>query len=259
MRYRAGDTVRILHPQHNGEVRPVACKLDGLLFFSGVDGPKRSNSYAHAPATRAALRARTRRETASTAGVCASSPTANARRARARPPPSSSPVPASSPTCPTASGHPYLQQHRHQARPCRPRSARLPAARRSPWTPTISPPTSRGCPTTPPGPAVYAASTSNRRSRAHRRILLGGGVLPVPQRGQQIAFGELIALVDRVQYSCMDAGCIATRDHQELPVKIDLRLLLTKATRQGNYEPYEFHSILSELPSVTDLCATGPW
>lgn len=38
MRYNAGDTVRILHLQHQGEVLPVSCKMDGLLFFSGVDG-----------------------------------------------------------------------------------------------------------------------------------------------------------------------------------------------------------------------------
>ncbi|MFF9436335.1 hypothetical protein ACF1BP_21635 [Streptomyces sp. NPDC014735] len=38
MRYRAGDTVRILHPQHQGEIRAVTCKMDGLLFFPGVDG-----------------------------------------------------------------------------------------------------------------------------------------------------------------------------------------------------------------------------
>ncbi|WP_329020326.1 hypothetical protein [Streptomyces sp. NBC_01601] len=37
-RYRAGDTVRILHPHHYDETREVACLLDGLLFFSGVDG-----------------------------------------------------------------------------------------------------------------------------------------------------------------------------------------------------------------------------
>lgn len=38
MIYRAGDTVRILHPQCHGAVRTVSCKLDGLLFFSGIDG-----------------------------------------------------------------------------------------------------------------------------------------------------------------------------------------------------------------------------
>ncbi|WP_274036659.1 hypothetical protein [Streptomyces sp. MMBL 11-1] len=38
LRYYAGDTVRILHPQHQGEVLPVICKKDGLLFFLGVDG-----------------------------------------------------------------------------------------------------------------------------------------------------------------------------------------------------------------------------
>ncbi|MFG3403658.1 hypothetical protein [Streptomyces sp. NPDC048142] len=85
------------------------------------------------------------------------------------------------------------------------------------------------------------------------------GELPVPRRGDRIAFGELITVVDRVQYSCMDAGYIATRDHEEFPVKIDLWLRLTKATRQGKYELQEFHSILSELPSVTDLCVTGLW
>ncbi|MGW5928807.1 hypothetical protein ACWF2L_21540 [Streptomyces anulatus] len=83
------------------------------------------------------------------------------------------------------------------------------------------------------------------------------GELDVPRRGDRIAFGELITVVDRVQYSCMDAGYIATTDHEASPVKIDLWLRLTKATRQGKYTPPEFHSMLSELPSVTDLYVTG--
>ncbi|MER6125358.1 hypothetical protein ABT173_22535 [Streptomyces sp. NPDC001795] len=37
-RYKAGDTVRILHPAARDQVLDVACLLDGLLFFPGIDG-----------------------------------------------------------------------------------------------------------------------------------------------------------------------------------------------------------------------------
>lgn len=37
-RYKAGDTVRILHPGARDQVLDVACLLDGLLFFPGIDG-----------------------------------------------------------------------------------------------------------------------------------------------------------------------------------------------------------------------------
>lgn len=83
------------------------------------------------------------------------------------------------------------------------------------------------------------------------------GDLPLPRRRDHIAFGELITVVDTVQYSCMDIGHIVASDHEEPPVKIDLWLRLTKATREGRYAPHEFHSILSELPSVSNLCVTG--
>ncbi|WP_439681531.1 hypothetical protein [Embleya sp. MST-111070] len=83
------------------------------------------------------------------------------------------------------------------------------------------------------------------------------GELPLPRKGERIAFGELITLVESVTYSCLDAGYIATRDHEIDDVEVYLRVRLGMAGRKAGYRPAEFYTILSRLPSVSGLHVTG--
>ncbi|MGP3691056.1 hypothetical protein ACTVZO_41390 [Streptomyces sp. IBSNAI002] len=83
------------------------------------------------------------------------------------------------------------------------------------------------------------------------------GSLPLPRKGDRVAFGELITVVDSVTFTCLDTGYIATRDHEIDDVEVHLGLRLAKAARKAEYRPAEFHTILSQLPSVSGLHVTG--
>ena len=83
------------------------------------------------------------------------------------------------------------------------------------------------------------------------------GDVPLPRRGDQVTLGELILSVSRVRYVCWDAEYIASRDYPIRPVEVELRLKLSKHTHRCRHSPREFHAILSELPSITELHVTG--
>ncbi|MEU5430805.1 hypothetical protein AB0H73_35105 [Streptomyces olivoreticuli] len=68
------------------------------------------------------------------------------------------------------------------------------------------------------------------------------GELPLPRRGDRIAFGELITVVDEVMYK--------VTEHQ-FP-DVELRLRLSKQTRKGAYSLAEIRSVLSPLLGVID-------
>lgn len=83
------------------------------------------------------------------------------------------------------------------------------------------------------------------------------GNLPLPRKGDRIALGELITIVESVTFSCLDTDYVATRDHELDDVEVHLWLRLGKRERRGGYRPAEFHTILSQLPSVSGLHVTG--
>ncbi|MBV9025905.1 MAG: hypothetical protein JO362_19435 [Streptomycetaceae bacterium] len=83
------------------------------------------------------------------------------------------------------------------------------------------------------------------------------GDVPLPRRGDRVTLGELILSVGRAQYVCSDTEYIASRDYPVRPVEVELQLKLSKHTRRCRRTPQEFHTILSALPSVTDLHVTG--
>ncbi|GAA3087338.1 hypothetical protein GCM10020000_87710 [Streptomyces olivoverticillatus] len=70
--------------------------------------------------------------------------------------------------------------------------------------------------------------------------------LPLPRRGDRIAFGELITVVDEVMYK--------VTEHQ-FP-DVELRLRLSKQARKGAYTLAEICSILSPLVGVIDPYVT---
>ncbi|WP_030230168.1 hypothetical protein [Streptomyces sp. NRRL S-350] len=83
------------------------------------------------------------------------------------------------------------------------------------------------------------------------------GSLPLPRKGDRVALGELMTIVQSVTFSCLDSGYIATRDHDIDDVEVYLVLRLGKKERKAEYRPAEFYTILSRLPSVSGLHVTG--
>ncbi|WP_250305397.1 MULTISPECIES: hypothetical protein [unclassified Streptomyces] len=83
------------------------------------------------------------------------------------------------------------------------------------------------------------------------------GSLPLPRKGDRVALGELMTIVQSVTFSCQDTGYIATRDHAIDDVEVHLALRLGKRERKARYQPAEFYTILSQLPSVSGLHVTG--
>ncbi|MFI6688417.1 hypothetical protein [Streptomyces sp. NPDC050485] len=83
------------------------------------------------------------------------------------------------------------------------------------------------------------------------------GSLPLPRKGDRMALGELIMVVESVTFASLDSDYIATRDPKIDDVEVHLALRLSKAARKGRYRPSEFYTILSQLPSVSGLYVTG--
>ena len=83
------------------------------------------------------------------------------------------------------------------------------------------------------------------------------GDLPLPRRGDRIWLGELVATVAEVRYKCVDTESIAASAEETPAVAADLWLRLNKWTRKNRHTPREFHLILSDLPSVTELYVIG--
>ncbi|MGA5442239.1 hypothetical protein ACPCKW_22345 [Streptomyces griseoincarnatus] len=83
------------------------------------------------------------------------------------------------------------------------------------------------------------------------------GELPLPPLQTRVKLGELITVVDEVQFKCPPADAIDSRDHRVPSVSVELWLRLTGRTKKGRYTPSEIHRILASLPCVSNLHVTG--